>query len=114
MTQNIAALNAISRQYNMERLWMSAKDAESLGIADGDTVELSSSEHTGTVAVRVTQRMKPGVLFLPTHYGGDSPYQTRAYQYGVALTDFIPFDAEPGVGSMMSQEVAVTVTKVEA
>ena len=54
------------------------------------------------------------MVFLPTHYGGDSPAQTRAYRYGIALTDFIPFDMEPGVGSMMSQEVAVTVKKVEA
>ena len=114
MTQNIAALNAISREYHMERLWMAAKDAEGLGVQTGDTVEVSSSEHTGRVEVRVTQRLKPGVVFLPTHYGGDSPQQTRAYQYGISLNDFIPLDAEPGVGSMMSQEVAVTVKKVEA
>ena len=92
----------------MERLWMAAADAEKLGVETGDTVEVSSSEHTGQVEVRVTQRLKPGVVFLPTHYGGDSPYQTRSYQYGISLTDFIPFDVEPGVGSMMSQEVAVS------
>ncbi|WP_080801901.1 molybdopterin-containing oxidoreductase family protein [Arabiibacter massiliensis] len=114
MTQNIEALNAISREYHMERLWMAAKDAEQLGVQTGDMVEVSSSEHTGQVEVRVTQRLKPGTVFLPTHYGGDSSYQSRAYQYGIALTDFIPFDIEPGVGSMMSQEVAVTVKKVEA
>ena len=93
---------------------MAAADAEKLGVETGDTVEVSSSEHTGQVEVRVTQRLKPGVVFLPTHYGGDSPYQTRSYQYGISLTDFIPFDVEPGVGSMMSQEVAVSVRKVEA
>ena len=114
MTQNIACLNAISREYHMERLWISAQDAEELGVQSGDTVEVASSEHTGQVEARVTQRLKPGVVFLPTHYGGDSPAQTRAYRYGIALTDFIPFDMEPGVGSMMSQEVAVTVKKVEA
>ena len=114
MTQNVATMNAISREYHMERLWMAAADAEKLGVETGDTVEVSSSEHTGQVEVRVTQRLKPGVVFLPTHYGGDSPYQTRSYQYGISLTDFIPFDVEPGVGSMMSQEVAVSVRKVEA
>ena len=93
---------------------MAAQDAEKLGVETGDLVEVSSSEHTGQVEVRVTQRLKPGVVFLPTHYGGDSPYQTRSYQYGISLTDFIPFDVEPGVGSMMSQEVAVSVRKVEA
>ncbi len=114
MTQNIEALNAISREYHMERLWMAAQDAKELGIETGDTVEVASSEHTGQVEVRVTQRLKPGVVYLPTHYGGNSPDQTRAYGYGICLNDFIPFDAEPGVGSMMSQEVAVTVKKVEA
>ena len=91
---------------------MAAKDAADLGVQTGDTVEVSSSEHTGQVEVRVTQRLKPGVVFLPTHYGGDAPAQTRAYHYGISLTDFIPLDAEPGVGSMMSQEVAVTVKKM--
>lgn len=114
MTQNIPALHAISREYHMERLWMSARDAEGMDVKTGDMVEVASSEHTGQVEARVTERLKPGVVFLPTHYGGDSPYQTRAYQYGIALYDFIPFDMEPGVGSMMSHEVAVTVKKVEA
>ena len=114
MTQNIEALNAISREYHMERVWLSAADAAELGVQTGDVVEVASSEHTGQVEARVTQRLKPGVVFLPTHYGGDSPDQTRAYRYGISMTDFVPFDMEPGVGSMMSQEVAVTVKKVEA
>ena len=63
---------------------------------------------------RVTQRLKPGVVFLPTHYGGSSPYQSRAYQFGLNMTDFVPFHMEPGTGATMSQEVAVTVRKVEA
>ncbi len=114
MTANVESLNAISREYNLERLWIAAKDAVKLGVETGDTVEVSSSEHTGRVEVRVTQRLKPGTVYLPTHYGGDSPAQTRTYQYGIALNDFVPFDMEPGVGSMMSQEVAVAIKKVEA
>ncbi|WP_302389618.1 molybdopterin-containing oxidoreductase family protein [Eggerthella sinensis] len=115
MTQNIEALNAISREYNLERVWMSSKDAADRGIADGDLVEVASSEHTGQVRCKVTERLKPGVLYLPTHYGGSSPYQSRAYEYGISMTEFVPFHGgEPGVGSTMSQEVAVTVKKVEA
>ena len=114
MTQNIACLNAISREYHMERLWISAQDAEDLGVQTGDTVEVASSEHVGQVEARVTQRLKPGVVFLPTHYGGSSPYQSRAYEFGLNMTDFVPFHMEPGTGATMSQEVAVTVRKVEA
>lgn len=114
MTQNVATMNAISREYGLERAWISAKDAADLGIADGDMIELSSSEYTGQVAARVTQRMRPGVVFLPTHYGGSSSYQTRAYQFGLNMTDFVPFHMEPGTGATMSQETVVTVKKVEA
>ena len=114
MTQNVATMNAISREYGLERAWISAQDAADLGIADGDMIEIASSEHTGQVAARVTQRMRPGVVFLPTHYGGSSPYQSRAYEFGLNMTDFVPFHMEPGTGATMSQEVAVTVRKVEA
>ena len=115
MTQNVEALNAISREYNLERVWMSAKDAAERGIADGDLVEVASSEYADQVRCKVTERLKPGVLYLPTHYGGSSPYQSRAYEYGISMTEFVPcHGGEPGVGSTMSQEVAVTVKKVEA
>ena len=76
-------------------------------------MELSSSEASGRVAVKVTERLKPGVLFLPTHYGSTSPYLTRAQGFGLNMMDFIPLHLEPAVGSTMSQEVAVTVRKVE-
>ena len=54
------------------------------------------------------------MVYLPTHYGGSSPYQSRAFEFGVNMTDFVPFHMEPGTGATMSQEVAVTVRKVEA
>lgn len=70
------------------------------------------SECSGQVAVKVTERLKPGVLFLPTHYGGTSPYLTRAQGFGLNM--MVSFRCiGPGVGSTMSQEVAVKVRKVE-
>ncbi len=113
MTLNNPALNEISRTYNMERVWLNASDAEARGIKDNDMVEVSSSEHVGQVRARVTQRLKPGVLYIPTHYGTTSPYQTKAYQFGVSFMEFVPFHGgEPGVGSAMAQEAVVTVKKV--
>ena len=57
---------------------MAASDARDLGIADGDTVELSCDcvSECSEPGNEVTERLKPGVLFLPTHYGGTSPYLT--------------------------------------
>ncbi len=112
MTLNLESLNAISREYDLERVWLSAADAQKLGIADGDTIELSSSEFTGRTRAKVTERLKPGVVFLPTHYGNTSPYLTRARDLGLNFMDFVPFHMEPGVGAAMTQEVAVKVRKV--
>lgn len=113
MTLNLASLNAISREYNLQRVWISAQDANNLGISDGDDVEISSSEHTGVVEAKVTQRLRPGVIFMPTHYGNTSPYLTRALDFGLNFMDFVPYHMEPGVGSAMTQEVAVKVRKAE-
>lgn len=114
MTANLELLNAISREYDLERAWIAASDAKALGVEDGDLIEISSTEHTGRVAARVTERLKPGVVFIPTHYGGTSPYQKRAQGLGVNVMDFVPFHMEPGTGATMSQEVVVKIRKVEA
>lgn len=114
MTMNIEALNAISREYDLERVWINADDAKRLGIEDGDTVEIESSEHTGRVRAKVTQRIMPGVVYTPTHYGCAVPQQTLACGLGICMSEFVPFHTEPGVGATMSQEVAVKVRKVEA
>ena len=37
--------------------------------------------------------MKPGVLFLPTHYGGTSPYLCLLYTSGRDMGAIIVFDA---------------------
>lgn len=113
MTLNLKSLNDVSREYDLQRVWLSATDAKKLGIEDGDMVEVSSSEASGKVAAKVTERLKPGVVFLPTHYGGTSPYLTRAKGFGVNFMDFVPYHMEPGVGAAMTQEVAVKVRKVE-
>ena len=114
MTTSIEALMDISKTYDLERLWMNAADAAALGIAEGDEVEISSSEYTDTVHVHVTERLMPGVVYAPTHYGGSSPYLTQGYGFGICTPNFVPFDMEPGVGSTMSQEVAVKIRKVGA
>ena len=113
MTLNLKPLNDVSREYDLQRVWLSRSDAKRLGIEDGDMVEISSSEASGKVAAKVTERLKPGVVFLPTHYGGTSPYLTRAKGFGVNFMDFVPYHMEPGVGAAMTQEVAVKVRKVE-
>lgn len=114
MSSNIPSLMDVSKKYHLERLWISAEDAAALGVKEGDTVEVSNEEHTARVAAHVTERLRPGVVYTPTHYGGTSPYLSHSFEYGIGMPEFVPFRIEPGVGSSITQEVAVSVKKVSA
>ena len=111
-----AALMAITREYNMERAWINASAGAKLGLKDGDMIEINSPAANGTAKVRckLTERLNPTAIWIPTHYGCSSPELTEGYGIGVPWMRMIPFDYEPKVGSNMCQEVIVTVRKVEA
>lgn len=113
-TTNIEPLMAITKMYGLERPWMNAAVAASMGIADGDEIEISSDIFTGTTRVKVTERIEPGSLYLPSHYGRMVPEQHTSYGVGLSQMDFVPFQIEPGYGGTMAQEVIVTVKKVGA
>ena len=87
---------------------------EELGISDGDTVEVSNEQHTGKVQVKVTQRINPDALYMPSHYGCSSKEEKTAYGVGLRQMDYVPFRIEPGYGGICSQEAVVTVKKVGA
>lgn len=114
MTVNVAPLNAISREYDLERVWINADVAAEYGIKTGDLVEISNELATHQVHAFVTQRVRRECLFIPMHYGGKSPYLTNSYHYGLPINDYISFDTEPGTGANMNQENAVTLKKVNA
>ena len=113
-TANIEPLMAITKMYGLARIWMNADVAAQMGINDGDEVELSSDTHTGRTRVKVTQRIEPTSIYLPSHYGCSVPEQHTAYNVGLRQMDFVPFHIEPGYGGTMSQETIVTVKKVGA
>lgn len=113
-TGNIEALMEITKKYALERVWMNTAKAAELGIADGDEVEVSNGEHTGRVRVKVTERINPTALYMPSHYGCTSPEQHTAFGVGLRQMDFVPFHIEPAYGGAMTQEAVVTVKKVGA
>ena len=113
-TANSEPLMAITKQYGLERVWINASRAEELGISDGDTVEVSNEQHTGKVQAKVTQRINPDALYMPSHYGCSSKEERTAYGVGLRQMDYVPFRIEPGYGGICSQEAVVTVKKVGA
>lgn len=113
-TTDIKDLIQITHDYDLERVWINASEAEKLGIADGDLVEISNEVATRQVRAKVTQRLNPTCVFLPTHYGCSSPDLTNAYGVGVNFMDFVPFHIDPYYGSSATQETLVSIKKVGA
>lgn len=111
-TANIDDLMQITKDYDLTRVWINEDVAFRLGIADGDKVELSNATHTGQVRVKVTQRLNPKAVFMPSHYGCSSPDEHTAFGVGLRQMDFVPFHLEPGYGSAMTQEALVQIKKV--
>ena len=113
-TANVEDLMQITKDYDLTRVWMNADTAARRGIADGDEVEVSNGQHTGRVRVKVTQRINPTALYMPSHYGCSSPDQHTAYEVGLRQMDYVPFRMEPGYGSACTQETVVNVKKAGA
>jgi len=114
MTTSIESLMEITREYNLERIWIPASRASVLGIQEGDLVEVYNELYSGKVRAHVTERLNPSCVWIPTHYGGASPYLSQGYEVGIPHMDFVPFDFEPEVGPPMSHEALVRVRKVSA
>jgi formate dehydrogenase major subunit len=47
---------------------MAPSDAAALGVADGDTVEVTSRRASVLIGVRVSNRQAPGQVFIPMHF----------------------------------------------
>ncbi len=54
--------------YGTEYLEMNCVDAEKYGICDGEMVRLSSRRGNVEVAVKITDKVKPGLVFTSFHY----------------------------------------------
>ncbi|CAM3707530.1 molybdopterin-dependent oxidoreductase [Mesobacillus zeae] len=113
-TANVPILMQISKDYDLERIWMNPARAKKLGIKDGDMVEVKSSEATSKVRVKVTERIHPEAIFVPSHYGITSSYLKTAKGIGFGFMEHVPFDFEAWSGAGNIHEVIVTVRKVRS
>lgn len=113
-TTDIMDLLQITHDYDLTRVWINADKAAELGIEDGDEVELSNDTCTDIVRAKVTERLNPTCLFMPTHYGSSSPDLTNAYGVGLNNMSFVPFHWDPYYGAAATQETVVKIKKVNA
>ena len=114
VTSNVEDLAQLSKDYGLDRVWMHPDAAKEAGINDGDRIELNTSRGTAEARVRLTKRIEPGSVFVPSHYGATAAKESQAKDFGVRPASLIAFDLEPGYGSPVVQESIVTVKKVGA
>lgn len=113
-TVDDARLMNVSKDYDLDRAWINDDYAASIGVSDGDEVEISSSEGSVKVRAKVTNCIHPEAVWLPAHYGCTSADEKEANGFGAAAKSIIPLASEPGTGAAMVQEAIVTVKKVGA
>lgn len=65
MTQRTGALEVA---YPEEYLELNCADAEKIGVCDGDKVEVTSRRGSVELAVRISERVTPGLVFTSFHY----------------------------------------------
>ena len=111
MTANQPYLMAISRRYDLIRLWMNRERGKRLGLKDGDWVKIKSIVGEGKIRVRLTEGIHPSCVWLPSGYGIFSKHLKTAYDVGLSYNDFLPTYFDPTVGHSMSSEIVVQVSK---
>ncbi|OGP73346.1 MAG: hypothetical protein A2V86_16475 [Deltaproteobacteria bacterium RBG_16_49_23] len=111
MTANQPYLMEISRYYDMVRLWMNSERGKTLGLKDGDEIEIESSIGKGSIRVRLTEGIHPSAVWLPSGYGIYSRNLNNAFGVGLSYNDFVPTLFDPAVGHAMTSEVIVRIKK---
>lgn len=78
-TTNYPWLNSFSPE---NTLWIHPQAADSLGISDGDRVEIASSSGSARIKAQVTPTIRPDCVFMQHGYGKRSPWLRLANSGG--------------------------------
>lgn len=93
-------------------LHMHPDSAASLGLQDGDLVQVQSKASQG----RLRLELKPGIerqtVYMATGFGSLSPQMSRVYQKGASITEVMEDYHDQISGNMAMHETLVTVRKV--
>ncbi len=93
---------------------LSAHDATTFGITEGDLAEVRTARGSVRARVRVSG-IRPGVVFLPFHYGyWDTPQGWRPGEHGRAANELTLTDWDPASKQPIFKTAACTVVRVAA
>jgi thiosulfate reductase/polysulfide reductase chain A len=112
-SQNNKYLNEIQPE---NVLWINDKEAEALGIKDGDLVEVRSNGYKGRIKAYVTPFIHPEAVFMLHGFGQDIPAKSRSFSKGLRDTKFqrgVFGKVDPVGGGIAFCENIVRVRKVK-
>jgi ferredoxin-nitrate reductase len=89
-TGKVPRLNAMHPEPMLE---VHPVDAKGCGLADGAWAQVSSRRGSVTAKAKITDRIRPGTLFLPMHWGGSQKKACEANALMHAL--FCPHSRQP-------------------
>lgn len=95
-------------------LWINDKEAEDLGIKNGDIVEVSSNGFSGRIKAYVTPFIHPESVFMVHGFGNKIPIKTRSYNRGLndnAFQTGLLETVDPVGGGVAFLECMVNVRK---
>ncbi len=93
-------------------LWLNSEEAERLGIADGQIVEISSNQGFGKIKTLVTDFIHPEAVFMLHGFGRQVPATTRCYGQGASDTVLQENVVDPIGGSPGLHDTFVRVRPV--
>ncbi|NTV37707.1 MAG: molybdopterin-dependent oxidoreductase [Anaerolineales bacterium] len=107
-TQN----NQLLHKYSDEpRLWMNAKTAAGLGLADGDWVEITSPVGKVHTRLLATEAIRPDCVYMTPGYGHLSKGLTTAFGIGASDSVLHETFTDPISGGQALSQTFVTVKK---
>jgi thiosulfate reductase/polysulfide reductase chain A len=108
-TQN----NQLLHKYSDEpRLWMNDKTASSLGMAEGDWVEVTSEVGKVNIRLHATPAIRPDCVYLTPGYGHLSKGLTTAYGIGASDSVLHVTYTDPISGSQALSQTFVKIKKM--
>ncbi len=111
-SQNNIYLNEIVSE---NVLWLNSDEAETLGIKDGDIVEVEATDgYKGKIKAKVTPFIHPEAVFMLHGFGNEVPLKTRSFKKGLRDTKFesgLLETVDPVGGGVAYLEAMVKVRK---
>ncbi|SOB58630.1 Molybdopterin oxidoreductase [Pseudodesulfovibrio profundus] len=111
-TQSSTANNSLLNEFNpTNTLWINTAKAQQLGIANGETVVVSSPVGTQELQAEVTDRIREDAVYMLTGYNTLSTMQHLAHGNGASINELLVDDYDTVTGNASMHTTFVTVTR---